>query len=182
MCANSRRNFKPGNDLRRGQFSTRAHIAFSANTGATVQLLAGKRVDRDRRFPRHAVSAYGNLGRKPSVRDAMCSLAPVLRGAGAGSEGSSVSRWRAPSFPALLPRNYVPSLPVTVGGAMAFVFPVLPISEAAGWEFSNLGPLATAGWGFFLWLCVLTPLWIVVLVAKLFRRAAQRRLGHWPQT
>jgi hypothetical protein len=66
---------------------------------------------------------------------------------------------------------YIVSLPIMVmGGFMAFFFPIMQICEATGWEFSNLGPIASAMWGFILWLYVVTPLFVVTLIAKLVQR------------
>src|SRR4051794_21734555 len=36
---------------------------------------------------------------------------------------------------------------VPIIGALLFFFPILPLYELMGWEFSNLGPIATFFWG-----------------------------------
>jgi hypothetical protein len=78
------------------------------------------------------------------------------------------------TFPRLI-FYYILSLPILVmGGFMAFFFPIMQICEAAGWEFSNLGPIATAMWAFLFWLYVVTPLFVVTVIAKLLGRRPGR--------
>ena len=55
-------------------------------------------------------------------------------------------------------------------GAGLFFFPILQICEMLGWEFSNLGPIATFIWGVMFDLFVATPAFILLLVAKVLRK------------
>jgi hypothetical protein len=55
-------------------------------------------------------------------------------------------------------------------GAILFFFPILPIYERMGWEFSNLGPIATAAWGILFDIFVATPGFIILLIVKVIRK------------
>ena len=55
-------------------------------------------------------------------------------------------------------------------GALLFFFPILPFYESMGWEFSNLGPIATFFWGMLFDVFVITPCFVAALIVKLVRR------------
>ena len=55
-------------------------------------------------------------------------------------------------------------------GAILFFFPILPIYAGMGWEFSNLGPIATFAWGIMFDIFVATPSFIILLIVKLIRK------------
>jgi hypothetical protein len=57
-----------------------------------------------------------------------------------------------------------------VVGAFLFFFPNLPVCELMGWEFSNLGPIATFILGILFDIFVATPGFIVATLIKLVRR------------
>jgi hypothetical protein len=53
---------------------------------------------------------------------------------------------------------------------LTFFFPIMQIYDYLGREFSNLGPIATFFWGVLVDVWVVTPLFVVLLLTKLFRR------------
>ena len=59
-------------------------------------------------------------------------------------------------------------------GAMLFFFPILPLYTWMGWEFSNLGPIATFFWGIALDILVITPTFIILLVVKFVLYVARK--------
>jgi len=68
---------------------------------------------------------------------------------------------------------------VLVLSIVVFFFPILPICALLDKEFSNLGPIATFVWGLLVDILVLTPVFLIVLSAKIarvvFLRLAQRK-------
>ena len=54
-------------------------------------------------------------------------------------------------------------------GAILFFFPILPIYGLMGWEFSNLGPIATFILGILFGIYVATPAFIMLVIVKLVR-------------
>ena len=55
-------------------------------------------------------------------------------------------------------------------GVILFFFPILPLYALMGWEFSDLGPIATFIWGILFDIFVATPAFIVLVVVKLVRK------------
>ncbi len=58
-------------------------------------------------------------------------------------------------------------------GAVLFFFPIYPFFALMGWEFSNLGPLATFFWGVLFDVFVVTPGFVALLVIKLVRKRSR---------
>ena len=55
-------------------------------------------------------------------------------------------------------------------GAILFFFPILPLYALMGWEFSNLGPIATFIYGIMFDIFVVTPAFIVLVIVKWVRK------------
>ena len=54
-------------------------------------------------------------------------------------------------------------------GAIVFFFPILPIYALMGWEFSNLGPIATFILGVMFDIYVVTPVFVGLVIVKLLQ-------------
>ena len=59
--------------------------------------------------------------------------------------------------------------------ALLFFFPLIQIWEAFGWEFPNLGPIATFFWGVMFDIYVATPAFVILLIAKLLRSRSRTK-------
>lgn len=68
---------------------------------------------------------------------------------------------------------YVAAMIISLLGAVLFFFPLLPVFTLLGWEFSNLGPIATFFWGLLFDVFVITPLFVCALIIKLARRPSE---------
>jgi len=67
-------------------------------------------------------------------------------------------------------------------GAILFFFPILPVYGLMGWEFSNLGPIATFIYGIMFDIFVATPAFMVLAIAKLVRKNSGRIKGDGNHT
>src|SRR3954462_1558563 len=74
------------------------------------------------------------------------------------------------SFPRLIGTYLAVLIASPIVGAILFFFPILPLYWLMGWEFSNLGPIATFILGIMFDLYIATPAFIVLVVVKLIRK------------
>ena len=58
---------------------------------------------------------------------------------------------------------------ILVLSVVAFFFPILPVCMLLHKEFSNLGPIATFFWGLLFDIVILTPVFMILLLAKIGR-------------
>jgi hypothetical protein len=73
------------------------------------------------------------------------------------------------SFPKLFVVYCLVSVIVVVISIFAFL-PLLLIYSMLGMEFPNLGPIATFVWGVLFDIFVVTPLFFILFIIKIFRR------------
>lgn len=52
---------------------------------------------------------------------------------------------------------------------IAFFFPIMPLSYILGFEVSNLGPISTAAWGLSFDIFVVTPIFLIFAIIKIFK-------------
>ena len=50
-------------------------------------------------------------------------------------------------------------------------FPIVLVYSTLGQEFSNLGPIATFAWGILFEIFIVTPLFVILFVTKIIRKA-----------
>jgi len=62
------------------------------------------------------------------------------------------------------------SIIILVLGWFAFFFPVNQIYSMLNIEFSNLGPIATFSWGVTFVMFIVTPIFVLTLLLKLFQQ------------
>jgi hypothetical protein len=89
----------------------------------------------------------------------------------AGMDGDRHANWiDRPSFLGLLGLYVAVVIASPIVGALLFFFPILPFYELMGWEFSNLGPIATFFMGIMFDVYVVTPGFIGLAIVKLLRK------------
>ena len=78
----------------------------------------------------------------------------------------------AVSFLKLIGIYCLVSVIVVVLGVLIF-FPLMLVYSMLGWEFSNLGPIATFVCGILFEIFVVTPIFVILFVTKIIRKCAK---------